>query len=1700
MDCGTENLKQKDIEKEYVDKASDKVQMETSTVKADARDEEHKYVNAQKTAGQLEVIQSKADPPSLLPSQRETTVPTAKPQSSQLSLQCYECHITFSDFKSKERHMKKRHPAEYEEYMLGDSLFICYVCDRAFGSSRELMAHQRGHTEKHPFKCPVCGDSFGRSSELTVHKRSHFGQLGYACTDCGKLCKTLTLLKYHRRVHTGERPYQCGKCGKRFSQSSGLHRHEVTHTEEESQGQCCAKDMEDANANGSQSESLQCSKCLITFNDVKTSERHMRHKHFKEYKEHIQLDTVHTCYACENSLPSSPQLTDHQYTPEEGKLSVTGQEKHSYTTHSPSNSEAVVQEGIEKTVGAEGKEEYGTDRIQGLTLQGDHGKSENTHFCQQCQMIFKDLKSKQRHVRHKHTLPDKQASSGQTGRPSKRKNPSSGTPGRPTRRLFSCKICDDQFSNQAMMHEHQNRFHNTVTAKVTTSEELETDLVQLRQKEDDLLLDQEPSLLVNEKRVPELQLLSLSPSSQEYPLKHSLEGTDEWEPSVHALEEHPRTSQSPVTKQVAEDFQELDTPANKIAEEAHTQSREGEEVAEIDTERMWVSSSKADVADGDVSNDQHLEMDLYFTSSIPQQCTHEDSEEALQAHTKSPVRGLQSLLAENEKQLSAKQKQICTALQKSDNDEQEHQPSSMIKQEDCVELGNFLSRPDLQEQQKSFSENVAPMQQESLPQSHFHSPEEIHKLPDKERQLGPVKEELEPLFSPEIPVEADSTTAGQDSNSGNNVTNILEALDMRIVKQERSLQQSPDVDFERERPWADSHNQHNSNTESGHSAAQDAELIWIKQENCSVLDTHRDAEVQSDRRFHREEDGRIVGGMSSQVKDEQMSTEPLSMMSKQGALNTFCSLNTDLQATKGNVRRGDVDRNLEVVQGILIERVKQEEPDVDLQDGRTNMSPAGEVLHRGGHLTMEEETDASRWEIEQESANPTDLVLQEDNRVNPEYNAVAVDMSYLCGQCHIVFRDLRTKERHMHHRCHLQPPRGDADSGADSDPGVASGSDHDGATLMCQQCGDSFPVAAGFPQGQQLSPGHTWPQRGFQLSVGACSHDQPGNCQSPMEVDQAMELTGESSALGEEGRILEKVNARDELIENEDDDAAQQEPEFDVHMWVYKKRLRLNHSEKFLDLIAQSSHSEVSDLPSSDFEDEEAIFAAYHTNDLLCEPGEEEEEEEEEEDTGSKDPLGHTYVKRQLQEGRIQLWKRENFQPLESLLFGEDPDSYCIQEAPLEPFQYFSKYLDRSMWELIAQGTNQNILSSNESTTPEEVAVLIGMFIAMGTLKFPSVKLYWNESTRVPIIANAMSFQRFVELENALQVTGKQAEGTQANRLSSVQPVLERLRQTCRHLPREKHSTIYLRTIPISGFVRCRKQAMEKTHGLDSVLLIGASGMVLDFEVCPTQTSGELSLADSVVMRLVETIPRTESFLIFLDDNFTSIELMDRLCLEGIHTAGRVEMDSTTEISQDSREEVVRHDGKIAMVKWQKACFLSTYVAGEPMCKVHQWDKSRRQCVILPQPCVAHEWETFTKSVGLNDSLINLYRIPARRRKWTSQLLLHFIDLVVVNAWLEYCRDCKASKIKPDLSLLAFRMCISECLITCRNKKKEPANPTDETLCDQEGGSNMQPLPELALRYDGRDHWPEQLDQSEASFCRRQSFQMNKLLSWNWLR
>ncbi|MGH0114428.1 UNVERIFIED_CONTAM: hypothetical protein FKN15_015930 [Acipenser sinensis] len=107
-------------------------------------------------------------------------------------------------------------------------------------------------------------------------------------------------------------------------------------------------------------------------------------------------------------------------------------------------------------------------------------------------------------------------------------------------------------------------------------------------------------------------------------------------------------------------------------------------------------------------------------------------------------------------------------------------------------------------------------------------------------------------------------------------------------------------------------------------------------------------------------------------------------------------------------------------------------------------------------------------------------------------------------------------------------------------------------------------------------------------------------------------------------------------------------------------------------------------------------------------------------------------------------------------------------------------------------------------------------------------------------------------------------------------------------------------------------------------------------------------------------------------------------------------------------EDVVLH-----VVKWydnRSVTLLSTYIGAKPIAEVQRWDRFRSTKVAVQCPAVVKEYNQYM-GVDLLDSLIALYRIKIRSKKWYHRLLFHFIDMTVVTSWLLYRRDCSAKGV-----------------------------------------------------------------------------------------
>ena len=89
---------------------------------------------------------------------------------------------------------------------------------------------------------------------------------------------------------------------------------------------------------------------------------------------------------------------------------------------------------------------------------------------------------------------------------------------------------------------------------------------------------------------------------------------------------------------------------------------------------------------------------------------------------------------------------------------------------------------------------------------------------------------------------------------------------------------------------------------------------------------------------------------------------------------------------------------------------------------------------------------------------------------------------------------------------------------------------------------------------------------------------------------------------------------------------------------------------------------------------------------------------------------------------------------------------------------------------------------------------------------------------------------------------------------------------------------------------------------------------------------------------------------------------------------------------------------------------VSTFAKSRPLTFVSRYDYKQGRKVGVQCPSIIKLYNSSMGGVDLADCLIELYRINIRFKKYYFRLIVHMIDMVIVNSWLLYKRD--AFKLK----------------------------------------------------------------------------------------
>ncbi|XP_035219158.1 piggyBac transposable element-derived protein 3-like [Stegodyphus dumicola] len=135
-----------------------------------------------------------------------------------------------------------------------------------------------------------------------------------------------------------------------------------------------------------------------------------------------------------------------------------------------------------------------------------------------------------------------------------------------------------------------------------------------------------------------------------------------------------------------------------------------------------------------------------------------------------------------------------------------------------------------------------------------------------------------------------------------------------------------------------------------------------------------------------------------------------------------------------------------------------------------------------------------------------------------------------------------------------------------------------------------------------------------------------------------------------------------------------------------------------------------------------------------------------------------------------------------------------------------------------------------------DMKAYLGATLLMSRLGYPRVCMYFQKTTRVPAIANAITRNKYFQIRNHLKVLDDAQvtdEKKNKDKLWKVRPIMDRVRKGCLTLPRSKNLAVDEQMIPLIGVCAVKRYVPGKPNpeGLRNFVLAAPSGLVLDFEV-----------------------------------------------------------------------------------------------------------------------------------------------------------------------------------------------------------------------------------------------------------------------------
>lgn len=377
----------------------------------------------------------------------------------------------------------------------------------------------------------------------------------------------------------------------------------------------------------------------------------------------------------------------------------------------------------------------------------------------------------------------------------------------------------------------------------------------------------------------------------------------------------------------------------------------------------------------------------------------------------------------------------------------------------------------------------------------------------------------------------------------------------------------------------------------------------------------------------------------------------------------------------------------------------------------------------------------------------------------------------------------------------------------------------------------------------------------------------------------------------------------------------------------------------------------------------------------------------------------------------------------------------------LTPTALFENFFDDEVMQLLTDNSNKYALQKGKHgfiTSPMELRLFMAILFNSGYAPLPRRRLYWEPSPDVQntAVSQAITRNRFEELMANIHVADNN-NLTPNDRMAKVRPLFTALNaKFITHFPRQQDLSVDESMVPYYG----RHSAKQYIRGkpIRFGYKVWAINTCLGYcaQLDPYQGAGtiipELGLGGSVVAKLCSTLP-PDNYVVYFDNFFTSLRLLQHLSASGIKATGTVRVnriedcpvmavDKVKKLARGTFDHRLDSTSNIAVVRWHdnSVVTLASNCHGvEPVGSAKRWSSAEKCRVDITQPYVVSQYNKYMGGVDRMDQNIATYRISIRSRKWWWPLFAYLLDVAMQNAWIIY-RQTEGAR-RRQLDQLEFR-------------------------------------------------------------------------------